>query len=660
MKNFTVLLGCILFAHCLTAQDKFKFGTVPQELLGMTVYAKDSTAAAVVLYEENTVYYDINNLTQDFEIVTNYTIRIKILTSDGVEYANGAIPFFKGTSSERSENIIGLTGWTYNLENGKIVKDKLAKEYVFIEDVTENLKRMKFALPSAKAGSVVEYKYTLRSPYYGNPENFRFQRDIPVQYSRYSITIPEYFTFSKETKGYERLKSTIKPVNLTLHLSSQTINCSGEEITLEAFDMPALKSEDYVWNINDFRSAISFELKKIVILGFSSYYRDFSTTWDKIAERLLNHEHFGKELKNKGLFKDELPVIKLSTENDEEKMRAILDLVRSKVKWNDRNTLIINNVSKALKEGVGTSGEINALLLNALRNAGYTAYPVAMSLRSRGRLPMTYPSIENLNYFVVRVIIGDKNYYLDATRSYCDLNVIPVDCMVERALCVFDKGFDWINLLNIGNNTERTNLLVSFNEDGILTGKRIKNYMGTCAYSFKQSYKNAKDEADFIQKVETSNDISISGYTVEEKRGANYAFAETYEFTSNAVQLGDNPIVTFTPLLFETMRSNYFKSEERKLPVEFVYPKDDRINISIIIPEGYTVDEAPQSTRFVYGDNNEIEFSYMVQVSEQNVQIAYRLNRNSCLIPATDYTNLRDFWAKMYAKCQEVIVLKKL
>ena len=148
---------------------------------------------------------------------------------------------------------------------------------------------------------------------------------------------------------------------------------------------------------------------------------------------------------------------------------------------------------------------------------------------------------------------------------------------------------------------------------------------------------------------------------MEEKRGANsYAFVEAYDFTSNTIQLSDNPIVTFTPLLFETMKSNPFKSEERKLPVEFNYLEDDRINVSITIPAGYAVDELPQSARFVYGENNEIEFSYMIQANELNVQIAYRFTINACLIPASDYTKLRDFMAKVYAKCQEIIVFKKV
>ncbi|MDR0865053.1 MAG: DUF3857 domain-containing protein [Candidatus Symbiothrix sp.] len=658
MKKLFLLFGLALFTQWLSAQDKFKFGTVPQDLLEMTVYEKDSTAEAFVVYENQDVYYDWNTVDNDFRIVTDYTVCIKILTSDGTEYANGAIPFVKGRSSSMSEDITNLTGWTYNLEGGKVVKEKLSKDYVFTEDVTDRQKRMKFALPAVKAGSVIEYKYTLKSPYYYNPEDFQFQRSIPVKYSHFKITIPEYFTFNREMKGYETIKTNVKPVNISIHINGKMHSCSGEELSAEVVDLPALKEENFVWNYSDFMSGISMELRKISFTGV--YYKDFSQTWNNVVTTLLESDRFGKEFKNKNLFKEELSGITASEENDEGKMRAILDLVRSKVKWNDRNTLWINNPSKAVKEGLGASGEINALLLTALRNAGYEANPVAMSLRSRGRIPMTYPSIDNLNYFVVQVTNGEKTYYLDATRPYCDLNVIPVNCLVDKALCIKSAGYEWIDLTKVGANTERVNLIVSFNEDGILTGKISKSYMGECAFSFKQSYEEAKDEADFIQKTETRNEITITEFAIEEKKNPNFSQVESYNFATNDNPLTGENIATLHPLLFETMRSNPFKSEERKLPIEFNYPVDERINVNITIPTGYVLDEAPKSERFVYDDTNLIEFSYLVQASETNVQIAYRFKLNTCIVPAIDYDHLRDFWSKVYAKNQEILIFKKI
>jgi len=659
MKYIAFLFVWICCTPLVSAQGKFKFGEVPQELLKMTVYDKDSAASAFVVYENQEVYYSWNNAFSDFELVSDYTIRIKILTADGVDRANGSILFYKGSNPASTEDISGLTGWTYNLDDGKVVKEKLAKEYIFTENITDNFKRMKFALPAVKAGSVIEYKYTFKSPFYSNPKNFQFQNSIPVKYSHLKISIPEYFVFNRETRGYEYIKTAITPTSMSFHIGTQLLRCSGEEISAEVFDLPALKDESFVWNHNDFMTGISFNLKKVVINKTdqlaNSYYKDFAQTWDNVVNNLMDYDNFGGKLKNKGLFKDELSALQAS--NDEEKLQAILNLVRSKVKWNERNTFYINDPSKALKDGVGTSGEINSLLFNAVRNAGYEAGVVAMSLRSNGRIPLTYPSQEKFNYFIVQVKAGEKIYYLDATRSYCDLNVIPVDCLVDKALYIRDnKNFSWVDLTGIGNNISRTNILVTFNEDGVLIGKKIKALTGEPVFSFKQAYEKSKDESEYIQKIETDNNISISDYKIDEKQSA---LTETYNFTLNSIRTGEENLLIIHPLLFETMQKNPFKEETRKLPVEFNYPEDERINVNIAIPKGYVLDEAPKSVRFTYGDDNSIEFSYFVQTSETNVQIAYRFKLGACIIPATQYEELRDFFSKMFAKSQEVLVFKK-
>ena len=655
---FFVWLCCIPIT---IAQDKFKFGEVPQDLLSMTVYDKDSTASAFVVYENQDVYYNWNTTYSDFELVSDYTVRIKILTAEGVEQANINIPFYKGSSSSSSENISGLTGWTYNLDNGKVTKEKLSKEYVFTEDVTENIKRLKFALPSVRVGSVIEYKYSFATPFYNRPKNFQFQSSIPVKYSHLKISTPEYFVFNREIKGYEPIKTNITPTSMNFSIQGQVLRCSGEEITAEVFDLPALKDEGFVWNHSDFMTGISLNLKKVVINKTdqlaNSYYKDFAQTWDNVVNNLMDFENFGGKLKNKGLFKDEITAIKASGGSDEEQLRAILDLVRSKVKWSGRNTFYIDNPTKALKDGIGSSGEINSLLFNAVKNAGFDAGVVAMSLRSNGRIPLTYPSQDKFNYFIVQVKAGEKIYYLDATRSYCDLNVIPVDCLVDKALYIRDnKNFSWVDLTGIGNNISRTNILVTFNEDGVLIGKKIKALTGEPVFSFKQAYEKSKDESEYIQKIETDNNISISDYKIDEKQSA---LTETYNFTLNSIRTGEENLLIIHPLLFETMQKNPFKEETRKLPVEFNYPEDERINVNIAIPKGYVLDEAPKSVRFTYGDDNSIEFSYFVQTSETNVQIAYRFKLGACIIPATQYEELRDFFSKMFAKSQEVLVFKK-
>ncbi|MCL1867329.1 MAG: hypothetical protein FWF72_00030, partial [Paludibacter sp.] len=375
---------------------------------------------------------------------------------------------------------------------------------------------------------------------------------------------------------------------------------------------------------------------------------------------LNESERFGAELKKRSLLKNEATEIRNSSKSDEEKIIAVLNLVRDKIKWNEISTLSINNVSKALKDGKGTSGEVNAALLIALQNAGFEAFPVVLSLRSAGRLPITYPSIDNLNYFVVRVATASKIIYLDATRDYCGINVLPVGCLVEKAITLFANDFEWVDLTSIGSNSEMTNIIVNFNEDGFLSGQKNKFYSGECAYSFRNSYKKAKNEEEFIQEQETELHATISSYKIDFKNDIKLSFTENYNFIINEMELADNDYISFPPLLFEAMTANPFKVETRDLPVEFSYPQDERINVFINIPDGYTAEEIPQSAKYIFGENKEIEFYFIAQKTESTVQISYRMNINTSIISALDYQALRDFMSKVFAKCQDVIILKKI
>ena len=658
MKRTTItcLLLCFLFS--ISAQEKFKFGTCPVELLEMTTYENDPDASAVVIYENADVSYQIppSSSANLFILITNYVVRIKILTQDGIEEANNTVSYYVGKNKADSERVEGITGWTYNLEGGKVVKEKLSKDYIFTEDISDTRKRVKFALPSVKVGSVIEYKYALTSPHYNYIDDYVFQRSIPVMYSAYSITIPEYFTFNREIKGYEPVRINVKSVNLSFHYEGRVIQTTGEEITAEVQNLPAIKDESYVWNYNDYKSRINFEIKSMRFVG--DRLRNFTTNWSDVVKQLNNSSRFGGQFNNKGLFRDELPEILSGKSNDVDSIRSILNLVRSHVKWNDQTALFVNNLSKSLKDGTGNSADINAILLNTLRNAGFTAYPIAMSLRSKGRVPITYPSINNLNYFIVSVKSGDKTYYLDATKSYTDVNVIPIDCMVDKALLINEEGFDWIDLSQIEGSYNRVNMSYSFNEEGILSGKKTESYLGEVGYSFKQSYYRASSEEDFVEKLEAKDEMKVSNYKLEERTAPSFGYAESYDFTMDHIALGDD-IISFNPLLFFAMKTNSFQPETRALPIEFPYPYEQRINVNFTIPEGYELDEIPAPERFTF-EEDWVDFSYNIQQVQNHVQISYRLKISTSIISANYYQELRDFWAKMYSKENEMLTIKKL
>ena len=80
----------------------------------MKKYEKDSSAAAVVIadYGETSIVYEERI---GFQLIFERLTRIKILTKEGLEWANFEIPLYHSGSDD--EKMSGLKAVTYNLEN---------------------------------------------------------------------------------------------------------------------------------------------------------------------------------------------------------------------------------------------------------------------------------------------------------------------------------------------------------------------------------------------------------------------------------------------------------------------------------------------------------------------------------------------------------------
>ncbi len=660
MKKLFMLISLILIfsaPNCLSQQPKVKFGEVSEDDLKMTVYDKDPEASAVVLYEEKDTRYDYNSFT-GIVVKNRYFVRIKILTNDGLEYADHAIAYYIGKTRAESEYITGLSGNTYNLVNGKIEKTKLSKENIFEEKVSERITRTKFAFPAVQPGSIIEYKYELTSPRDGDLDDYVFQRSIPVKYSKYELYIPEYYSFSKETKGYEPIKIVQDKTNQSFLIGSNQLNFTADKYLFEVSDLPGLKKENYVWCMNDFMTRVTFELRSFTIPGV--VYKDFINSWENVDKQLLEYSNFGKQFNHK-LFKEEFATLLTPEMSEPEKISKIYHLVRSKVKWNDENTLSANNPKDALKKGIGTSGEINALLISALREAGFEAYPVVMSLRNRGRIPVSHPTIDYLNYYIVAVDVEGKPIYMDASAKYGDLNVLPPVTMCDFARSVKgNRSSGWVNLTNITKSTEIAAVSLHFNEEGVLAGTYNQNQSGELGYSFRNNYYGHKDQQDYIEKQESANNISISDFEI---KGADHAASKAtfgFKFTKNDVTLGGDHIY-FNPLIFPIFKENPFKSEKRQLPVEFSYPYEQRINVNIKVPDGYSVEALPDPGKISLNEK-EASFTYLIEHNKEanmiNLNIRYNLNK--ILYSPLEYEHLREFFSYITTSNTNQLVLKKV
>lgn len=660
MKNRGLILSlCFLASISVFSQEySLKYGKVSDDELKMTVYQKDTTAAAVVIYDDGYTAYDIVN--DRFQLYTDYKKKIKILKQEGVDEANITIPYYYKNSLER-EMISGIEATVYNIEAGKVVKTKLERKYIFDEELSNRYRRTKFSVPGVKVGSVVEIKFRKSTGLVYSIDPWGIQGDIPVILSTYEVKIPEYFQYNIETKGYENIQVVETPDNQQFSIGNSSsgpniVTCTSRNIKFKAKDVPALKDENYVWCVNDYLSAVRFELKAT---NFPyEFYKPYSQTWENLEKTLRDDTDFGLNMKMQNPFKDETKELLASVTDEKEKIEKIYNYIKSRISWNEKYSFMGNQYKDAIKDKTGNNGQINMVLLSMLKDAKIKAYPVLISRRSTGRLPYTFPSLDQLNTFVVAAETADaKVYYMDGSAIHGGLNMLPVDLMVDRAR-IFDDGHTekWANLTNISKNQEIFIINSQLDAEGNMKGTLNTAYSFQNAYAYKQKYQAAKDSTEFIEKIQELNHITIDNFKVIGKEPMSTVVKEEIGFTKNYEIAGG--YIYLNPMIFAHMTENKFTQTDRKLPIEFSYPTSYLINCNITLPENYQVVEIPKSVKIVLNEN--CKCIYYVQQEGNKVSLSYRFDMNQTIFPFTDYNAIKEFYGQLVTKNQEMVVLKKI
>ncbi|WP_420572035.1 DUF3857 domain-containing protein [Kordia sp.] len=662
--TFAIAFICFIATHA----QEVKFGKVSKAELEEKQHPKDPEAAAAILYEKT--YLTTRYIQgEGFVLETNVHKRIKIYNKDGFEYATHYIPLYKTNNGEREE-VSGLKAYTYNLENGKIEDVKLRKDGIFKEKRSENIEVKKLTMPNIKEGSVVEFRYKMTSPYMQNVNEINFQYDIPVNHIEVIFEAHEYFTYKKHYKGYFRLQPKETSRNGKIRLSSKSKSWSGRKTSfsqseidftfnMTKFDLkniPALKEESFVSNIENYRSAVKFELSQIQMPNSIPKY--LAKSWDDVVETIYRSSAFGGQLEKTSYFKDDINGLVEGVSGDMKKAAMIYNYVRNKVKWNGNYGKYTDlGVRKAYKESTGNVADMNLMLTAMLRHAGINANPVILSTRRHG-IKM-FPTLNGFNYVIAAIEVEDAVILLDATNYYGEPNVLPLRALNwSGRLIRKDGSWSQISLMPKQAALRATSASVTLDENGNLEGKQRTQFTSHYALSFREAYAQVNQE-DYLEKLENAiEDIEIEEHDVKNLKEIGKPVLESYSFVkeSQGEVIGDK--MYFSPLFFLATTENIFKAEERVYPVDFGYPWKRKIMMNIKIPEGYEVESLPTATA-VKMPNNLGSYSFNISKTPMGVSVVMSKEINSSVITPDKYAGLQEFYKMLIEKEKEKVVLKK-
>jgi len=664
ISNFFILLFFVNFSTI--AQTDLKKVTIND--LKQSVHPTDSNASAAVLFDQGEISFEF---TDGWNYIFNKTSRIKIYTKDGLNQADITIPFYVGNSNSDEERVINIKGYVYNLEDGKITRDKIRNRNIYEEEPSELWHLKKLALPNVQEGSVIEISYTIKSPHVTSLPKWTFQKEIPVDFSEFILVSPAtYLAYRGYFRGKHSLEKNTdiqdgefyyRSSNNTGPSNSGKIASKINFTTIIAKNVPKITGENYVNNVSNYQTSVKYEIASVKSLGQTGKRKNFNQTWQDVSKVIMKSDDFGKELSKTKYYEDDIDALISSTSNQLNRLMLIFNHVKSKIKWNNKNRLFCSDKLKRIyKNGEGNSAEINLMLTSMLKYAGIEAYPVVSSTIAKG-IPFS-PTISGFNYVTSLAIIDNKTYHLDATEPYSAPNVLPKRVLNWIGRIIYsEEQSEQFDLMPKSPSKINTNLTGILKDNGELQGQVREVFYENYALGYRTSRSNMPLEKQVERLKENYEGIDdVSNYTNKYIKDLSKPVMRSYKFkTTNSFSdvIGDK--IYITPMLFFKTSENPFKDKTRNYPIDFTYPRSLRQTFNISIPDGYTIDYVPEKK--VIGLPNKIgTYQYLVMASEDKIQLTVIFNINASILPSEYYESLKEFYQSIVDKENEKIVLSKV
>ncbi|MCB0400024.1 MAG: DUF3857 domain-containing protein [Winogradskyella sp.] len=648
IKTYLTIVILLLLQTTVFAQKhkSTTIGKINEEELEMQFYDKDTLANALVLYEHANIYIDEEN---DYKFRTDHYYRIKIFDKEAYSLANINIPFYD------KETVKDVKAVTYNLNGDSIDKTWLKEDAVFTTKETEYWSQTKFTLPNLKEGCVIEYVYSVISPY-SRLDDWYFQSETPKLNSEYNASILGNYKYNIRLVGTKELdKKDFSSTEDCIHVPGMS---SGSCInyTFGMRDIPAFKEEDYMLSKKNYMSRLILDQ-----LSYTDVYgavKKYTKTWED-ADKTLKRLFLDNQTSKQNFFKKNLPEEILNVEDDLERAKQIYKYIQNKLFWNGNYWTQGNlKVKNTFDEGTGSVDAINLVLHNSLNAAGIKNFLVASSTRNNGLPTKLYPIIKDFNYITVKAVIDDKSYFLDATDKKLAFGQIPFKCLNgEGRVLDFDNGGYWEPIKTKSSSILSIQSELELNDVSELEGELRITRSGYYALDERKELDSMSDD-EYLDDFETKNpNLLVNEYEAKNETELEKPLEQKFSITLDHSYTNSSTI-RINPFFFNKISKNPFKLDERTFDVDYGYPRTLYYTVKINIPDTYSITKLPEKKAIAL-PNSGGNFMLSISESDNSIMVTTRLYILKKTFSAAEYAYLKEFYNQIIKAQQSYIQLEK-
>ncbi|MEP0262789.1 transglutaminase domain-containing protein [Dokdonia sp.] len=668
MVKYRLLMFLVLFMSTVVTAQEYKVGKIKKQHFEIALNDEQKAAPAVYLNKYRRTHFEYRDELDGWVLFTTVHDVIKINSISGFSYGTKKMQLYH--DGREVENIKKIEAYTYNLEDGKVKRIKMGKESIIKNRLTDNVDEVSIAIPAIRQGSIIEYQYVIESTYWAI-DDVIFQEDIPVKNAFAKIEVPQFFDYNKFVKGYldidPKLYVESRNENFSIEQKNPfggrtsrtlTSNIQYKEAVSEYSlkDIPALKKEAFVNNMDNYRVSIVYELAAVEFREGKKQTR--AKSWEEVAQFLNSDDRIAGQIKRTNFLNDVSTELKSKSVATLDRVHMAYKYIQNKMTWDrSANKYRVQNLRKAYNDNAGTAYEINVLLVALLKKMGLKAAPVMASTKGHG-IPI-YPTINGFDYVVAAVYYNNEWILMDATGKNLYPGLLPERVMNWEGRLIKENGQSIaIPLFSKEYSSNRSLMIATIDEKGAISGKCRRNFSNSEGIYIRNTYKGiSKDRQEEILKEQINldevSDISFNLDHLFKPATISFSF-NTVDFTEI---IGDK--MYLSPQLFLIKSQNPFKSSDRVLPIDFRYPRTVENTITFTIPEDYKVVSIPANLEVNISEglgSYKIKFK---QINETSIQISSSFRNNSTLVEADAYNEIKDFYTQIVTKEKEKVVLIK-
>lgn len=661
MSKKRLILTATLMTICAVAhtQKPQKWGNIPKEDLAMATYAGDSSARALILQDVGELAY--SEEFDGFSLKYYQHRRIKVLDQNAFESGNLFIPYYSIGNVEKFEDL------DVQVFAPDGAKTKVKTDNIFTEKYNKSLSIKKIFIPNLQKGSVIEYRFVIRTKDWFAMRPWFFQdTDFPTRWSELTLDVPQFFDYIMLFSGSRALAVNEQKDEPAYFRNDPTASYIRYFRRMAMKDLPALRAEPYLTTLDDYRAGVQFQMKAINIPGELS--QPIMVSWEKLAQELEESENMGAQYRRDGKFNKIWSAFQASAGpldalSAEQKLEKVRQFVAQNIQWDGSYRCYTDgSLDRAFEEKKGSSSEVNLAVIALLRKAKIDAWPLLISSRAHGVSHPEYPFFNQFNSLVAFLLDsnGTSGRIIDATSLYHPINLAQEEHYNGMGWILRTPEPQWVELTP-PEYVKVVQADLELDAEGALKGHVNMSMAGHAAKEFRESV--ATDHKGlFLKKIFSDKflNLTLDSLQLEHESDLSETLKAGFSIHIQGAAQVANDMIYCSPVVTFRFVENPFKTLERLYPVNFPYPLRTQYVLHLKIPAGYKLEELPDPANIVLPNNGgRLQFIHNQQ-PDGSLNLIIRLSIKQLNFLPEEYGALRQFFDQLIKKINEQIVVKKI